>query len=76
MWSRTSGRLLTPSINGEGYPHVSVGGCKIAVHSLVMLAFSGPCPDRMVVKTDNRHDSLGYDSYSANAQDAIRNGKR
>lgn len=52
------------------------------VHSLVILAFVGPCPDNLRecrhwndVPSDNRVENLLWGTRSQNALDAVRNGK-
>ena len=50
------------------------------VHTLVALAFLGPCPDGMEVchnngrHHDNRASNLRYDTHSANQRDSVRLG--
>lgn len=81
---RRGGRVLAQILDSKGYPKVnlSLGGkvTQLAVHRLVLLAFTGPQPDDTEachwngVPTDNRVANLRWDTRSANAADAIRHG--
>jgi len=77
-------RILQPGKHDEGY-HLSVvlhnPKRTQMVHQLVMLAFVGPPPEGMCVlhtngdATDNRLESLRYDTQSENIYDVYRQGK-
>ena len=76
---------LKPSFNKKGYPLVSLSrdgvAQKFLVHRLVMLAFAGPCPDRLMVRhlngdpTDSRWpENLVYGTAVENAADKKLHG--
>jgi hypothetical protein len=75
------GRILAANPDIAGYPVVSLPGrTPRRVHTLVMAAFVGDCPDGLEVchhrdiKADNRLCELRYDSHAANHADKTRNG--
>ncbi|MFM0130039.1 NUMOD4 motif-containing HNH endonuclease [Paraburkholderia sediminicola] len=76
-----SKEALSPGYNSKGYPHVtlSVGGVKrtIDVHTLVLMAFSGPRPPGMEAchypdndPANNRLSNLRWGTHTANMMDA------
>lgn len=75
------GRVLRPAPNKDGYLSVvlSCNGHRRtrAVHTLVMLAFEGPCPEGMEVRHNDddpgncRHDNLQYGTSKENSADCI-----
>ena len=75
------GRLLKPGKASHGYYTVSFGRNKSkTVHSLVALAFFGPCPKGMEVlhidgtRTNNAKTNLRYGTRTDNILDAIKHG--
>lgn len=79
-----AGRLLSQSMNGTGYPKVSVcvrgKESTIAVHRLVAAAFIGECPSGHQVnhidgnKTNNCQSNLEYVTPAWNTAHAVRLG--
>ncbi|OLL21257.1 MULTISPECIES: NUMOD4 motif-containing HNH endonuclease [unclassified Rhodococcus (in: high G+C Gram-positive bacteria)] len=81
---KTRPLIMAPGLKGSG--HLSVRlvverkGKNFHVHTLVMLAFTGPRPEGMEVchgpggKLDNRLCNLRYDTRTANLYDAVRDG--
>lgn len=81
---RWSGRMLTPVINANGYPQVTLckAGTKLSaqVHVLTLEAFVGPRPSGM----ETRHldddpangwlENLTWGTQSENTLDRVRNG--
>lgn len=77
-------RLLTPSINHDGYKVVSL--CRenrkreYGVHRLVLMAFVGPAPVSTEAchndgdKSNNDLGNLRWDSRSANTLDRVKHG--
>lgn len=69
---------------GHQTVNLSRGGKKISrpVHRLVLEAWVGPCPEGLIcchnngLPWDNRVENLRWDSYQANADDALRHGTR
>lgn len=82
--ARTKGGLLKPWDHEDGYPMVNLRSApkntKATVHSLVMAAFVGPCPEGLQVRhldgsKDNNHISnLVYGTPAEDAQDRIKHG--
>lgn len=79
------GKILSPGKTPQGYSHVYLGQrVDRTVHSLVMLAFTGPYPDGMEINhkdgnpANNRLDNLEYVTHSQNLLHEIRvlGGKR
>jgi hypothetical protein len=80
-----SGRLLSPALRKDGYQHVSlkVNGSRDdqLVHRLVMLAFTGPCPDDMETRhldgnpASNTLANLKYGTSSENSFDTVHHGR-
>jgi len=75
------GKVQTGSIGTHGYPVVSLGRQKRhTVHSLVALAFIGPCPPghevnhKDGVKTNPRLTNLEYVTFKENVQHAFQIG--
>jgi len=73
---------LQPSPDSDGYLHVSIGRRKYAIHTLVLEAFVGPCPEDLDCcrhlngnKTDNHVDNLCWGTDVENAQDAAKHRK-
>lgn len=91
-WYLRSGRMMTLSRTSAGYLKVDMrlrgsdgsrhggGGRNRSVHTLVMEAFFGPCPDGQEVlhgngdKADNRLSNLRYGTRSENNLDAVKHG--
>ena len=78
------GRLLRPGPRQSGHLSVLLGreeGSR-SVHSLVLEAFVGPCPEGHEcchdndVPDDNRLGNLSWGTRSKNLLDAVRNGKK
>lgn len=81
---RLRGRVLTPTIDGRGYPKVVL--CKLgtlrerSLHQLVLEAFVGPRPCGFVTRHINgdNHDArltnLAYGTQSENMHDRVRHG--
>lgn len=69
---------------GHQTVNLSRGGKKISrpVHRLDLEAWVGPCPEGLIcchnngLPWDNRGENLRWDSYQANADDALRHGTR
>jgi hypothetical protein len=90
IWSRCSGRWerLGTNPDANGYPTATLyrsSGTrherqKVRVHTLVLAAFVGPCPDGMVTRHldgkpwNNRLENLCYGTPAENAADAVRHG--
>ena len=80
---RIEGRVLKPGkLGNTNHRHVVLEGrVDRTVHSLVLEAFVGPCPQGMEARhldddpTNNRLDNLIWGSRSENSGDAIRNNK-
>lgn len=78
--------LLTPFLDGKGYPSVNLVDGKRrsrrTVHSLVATAFIGPCPKNKEVchkdgtRTNCLLSNLRYGTRSENYADSLINGKR
>lgn len=75
------GRFLKPGKASHGYYTVSFGrNNSKTVHSLVALAFLGPCPKGMEVlhidgtRTNNAVSNLRYGTRTDNILDAIKHG--
>lgn len=76
------GILLVPEVvKASGYLRVQLGtGNKIYVHTLVLTAFVGPCPDGFEClhgdgeRTNNRDFNLRWGTRLENVHDAIRHG--
>jgi hypothetical protein len=75
------GRLLKPGKASHGYYTVSFGrNNSKTVHSLVALAFIGPCPKGMEIlhidgtRTNNALSNLRYGTRTDNILDAIKHG--
>ncbi len=81
---RCRGRLLKPGLSNSGYLYyrLNVGGAAKSrfAHSLVLLAFVGPCPEGMECchnngdELDNRLDNLRWGTHSENVLDTVRHG--
>lgn len=82
---RTSSRILKAQIRRDGRLEVGLrlpDGRRLSktVHSLVMLAFAGPCPDGHEIRhldgdhLNNARTNLAYGTRSENAQDRVRHG--
>lgn len=83
---RRTGQMLKPGPKRGGYRHVVLfsggRGYDRCVHTLVLEAFVGPCPEGMEACHDpdwdtanNRLTNLRWDTRSANAYDRIRHGR-
>lgn len=79
------GKILNPAVyKNPGYPTVALsmkGKVEYySVHSLVLLAFVGPCPEGMEcrhkngVKTDNRLENIEWNTRSKNQLDRVEHG--
>ena len=75
------GRALRGSKNTSGHIQVHLVGDRLyLVHRLVLLAFTGPCPDGMEIchndgdHANNALQNLRYDTRSANQFDRVRHG--
>lgn len=71
------GAMLTPSLDGDGYPRVSVAGRPVAVHVLVALAWHGR-PEVLHGdgdKSNSRPSNLRWRSHRENEQDKKENRK-
>jgi len=78
------GRVLDPSVNGNGYRAVILGNdgpeYRSEVHALVAHAFLGPRPagfhvnHRNAIKTDNRIENLEYVTPAENNHHAVMMG--
>lgn len=77
--------LVPQAIDRDGYVSCSLTGDdgvprKVQTHRHVAAAFLGPAPDGLIVchgpagQLDNSVDNLRYDTYSANTEDARRDG--
>lgn len=73
---------LNPSPDADGYMHVSVGGKRYAIHTLVLEAFVGPCPEGLDCcrhldgdSYNNHVENLCWGTDSENAKDAARHRK-
>ena len=81
-------KLLTPTVDKTGRLMVCLRELKDgrwhshgkSVHRLILLAFVGPCPDKMECChnngncQDNRLDNLRWDTKASNAEDKRRHG--
>jgi hypothetical protein len=83
IYSRISQKILKPEFNpttGKLYVTLTNPRRHIFIHTLVLEAFVGSCPDGMQcchyndIGTDNRLENLRWDTPSANNIDAVRNG--
>jgi hypothetical protein len=78
------GKVLHPTVGKNGYPFVTLtkNSCqkKFYVHTVVMLAFQGPCPNGLEVRhldgnrTNPKLNNLKYGTRIENMQDAILHG--
>ena len=78
------GRLLSPYFASGRYLAISLSRDKLSkkryIHSLVLEAFSGPCPNGMECahnngqKQDNRISNLRYDTHVGNCADRMKHG--
>lgn len=70
--SAVTGVPVKTFVSSKGYHRVNVGGTKISVHRLVLLAFVGPCPPRHEgahlngIRTDNTLRNLAWVSRQEN----------
>lgn len=81
-WQRE--RILSPSPDKDGYLQLSLSRNGVAVkrkvHTLVLEAFVGPCPDNMQAchgdgePSNNRLTNLRWDTASANNMDKYAHG--
>lgn len=79
------GRLMTPTNFKGHYLGVALYkhniGKRWMIHALVLMAFSGPCPNKMQAchndgnKFNNRLENLRWDTLAANNVDKKRHGK-
>lgn len=74
-------RILKPSTTKHNeYARVNIAGKPRKIHQLVMLAFVGPLPGRMVTRHlngdafDNRLENLAYGTHAENSADMMRHG--
>jgi hypothetical protein len=80
-WRGQRGRFISPKPFANGYRYVSLDGLKRTIHSLVLLAFEGPCPDDMEIrhldgdKLNCALSNLTYGTRSQNGLDTVRHGK-
>ncbi len=72
---------INPTISSNGYPSVNLAGVgPRTVHSLILQAFKGICPEGMQAchldgdKLNNRIDNLRWDTAKGNAADQLRQG--
>lgn len=82
---RRAERFLRPRVGARGHLSVALYADGIRdgyqVHSLVLAAFVGRCPEGMEgchwndIPADNRLENLRWDTRSANVADRVRNGK-
>ncbi|MGO9080384.1 MAG: NUMOD4 motif-containing HNH endonuclease [Streptosporangiaceae bacterium] len=78
---RAGGVMLTARPDRDGYPCVTIGGKRAAVHRLVAAAFLGPCPPGQEVrhKDDDRGNpaavNLVYGTHRDNERDKRRGDK-
>lgn len=73
-------RLASQFKDTGGYFYISYNGLNHAVHRLVLLTFTGPCPPDMEGchydgnRTNNNHSNLRWDTRLGNAADQVRHG--
>ena len=79
---RLQGRILRATMKASGHMLVGLGRAhKRTVHSLVLEAFVGPCPQgheglhRNGVPSDNRLENLRYGTRSENIDDRVFHGQ-
>lgn len=73
---------MKPTPDDAGYLQTQLCPGKVSrrIHTLVLLAFVGPCPEGMECchgdgdKTNNRLNNLRWGTHSENMQDAMRHG--
>jgi HNH endonuclease len=74
------GVKVVPWVNKRGHSETSDRGRLIAIHTLVLNAFIGPCPPGLEGchwdddGTNNKLENLRWDTHSANVLDSVRNG--
>jgi len=75
-----SGKWLKPKRGPYGHQSVWIGGKWPSVHRLVLLAFSGPCPESHEAAhengdaSDNRPSNLAWKTHGENIRDRARHG--
>src|SRR5262249_51794091 len=71
---------LKPTPDSQGYPTVRIGPRHVRIHTLVLEAFIGPRPSRMVTRhlngipSDNRLENLVYGTHQENCYDQVTHG--
>lgn len=74
-----AGKVLSPCLDGNGYPCVGIAGKRVRVHVLVLEAFAGPRPDGMHgchaddVKSNNAAANLYWGTRVDNMRDMANN---
>ena len=72
----------TPFKSGYLYVHITPDGRRkhVSIHRLVLLAFSGPCPEGLEARhldgncTNNHPGNLAWGTHSENIRDRVRHG--
>jgi len=79
---QAGGVMLTPWLDGDGYPTVSINGEDVPVHLLVLEAFHGPRPYGMEGchgpggRQDNRAMALRWGTHRENERDKKRDRRK
>jgi hypothetical protein len=79
---RYRGMLLKPTNGSHGYPTIKMpDGMGHCIHTMVLKAFVGPCPDGMEClhedddRTNAKLTNLSWDTFLKNRQDASKRGR-
>lgn len=83
LWANA--KRIKPSLDKDGYPHVQLrhDGRKrlIGIHTLVLTAFVGPCPEGLLCRhldgnaANNDVSNLAWGTPQQNSDDRVRHGR-